>query len=129
MTVATNRENREARRSRQEASRLQSEAEQLKATKSAIDQVRKAQIARAQIVQQGANTGTSGSSAVAGATGAVQSQVGGNIAFAQSVFDLNQQASAQLRRAAAREERSGAIAATNSTISSAGGMFGGGSGG
>ena len=97
--VASNRNARKARQQQRRARLLDVKRAKLQSGRAAAEQVRQAQIARASILQQAENQGASDSTAVAGAAGAVQSQAGGNIAFAQSIFSLQNSAS-RLRESA-----------------------------
>ena len=77
-----------ARREQKRSNALARKSQKLKSKKGAIEQVRQAQIARADVLQQGENTGVGGSSLVSGSTGSIQSQAGGNIGFANTIFGL-----------------------------------------
>jgi len=85
----------EARKSRKDAARarkVQERSNRLQSGRQAVEQVRQAQIARADVIQSGENQGVGGSSAVIGGAGSVQSQAGSNIGFAQQLFNLQQSA-------------------------------------
>lgn len=112
-------ENRKSRKEQRKARKIQSKQENLKVTRAAAEQVRQAQIARAQIIQAGENQGVGTSSAVAGGAGSVQSQAGGNLAFTQQLFSLQQQAN---RRLLAADKYAG-NAATYGAISNIAGSF------
>jgi len=86
-------EGRKGRKDAQRAREIDEDRARLESGKQAIQQVREAQIARAQLIQQGASQGAGESSSVQGAAGSIQSQAGGNIAFAQQLFSLQQSAS------------------------------------
>jgi len=93
----------QARKGRKEAARarkIQAKSKKLQAGRQAIEQIRQAQIARADVSQQAESTGVGGSSAVQGALGSIQSQAGGNIAFAQTLSTLAQQANARMESSA-----------------------------
>lgn len=105
-------EGRKARKEQKRANRLQEQRQRLQATRSAIEQVRQAQIARAEIVASGEAQGAGGSSAVLGGAGAVQSQAGGNIAFAQEMFRLQSLAQQRLQKAQDFGFRSQALGTT-----------------
>ena len=96
-------ETRKARKADKKAAKIEAKRSKLEASRAAIGQVRKAQIARASVLQQGENQGAGTTTAVTGAVGAIQSQSGGNIAFAQQIFGL--QSSAGRLRQSARTHR------------------------
>ena len=87
-TVASVHQSREARKDQKKAAAVAEKQRRLETSRNAIDQIRQSQIARASILQQGENQGAVSSTAIAGATGAVQSQTGGNIGFANRIFEL-----------------------------------------
>lgn len=64
------------------------------------DNVRKARIARAQVLNAGAVRGVGTSSSVIGGAGAVQAQLASNIGFLNTQQDLNRQANAYLDQSA-----------------------------
>jgi len=105
----------QARKSRKEAAKarkLQERARNLQSARGIAEQVRQAQVARAQVIQAGENQGVAGSSAVAGGASSVQAQAGGNIAFAQQLFGLQSQAFARMEashRAASKAADSKAL--------------------
>jgi hypothetical protein len=71
------------------AQRVQQKSAQLQSARQAVQSIRGAQIARADILARGENQlGGATSSAVAGGAGSVTSQGGANIAFAQKIFGL-----------------------------------------
>ena len=114
----------EAKKGRKDAKKaraVEAKSDKLKAARSAVDGIKAAQIARASILQQGENQGASGRSAVTGATGAVQSQAGGNIAFANTIFGL-QNSARRLRESAGslRNISSGISKLTNFGVSVSG---------
>jgi len=110
---------RQGRKQRKKANAITQKQARLQAGRQAIEQVRQAQIARAQVIQQAESTGAGDSSAVAGAVGSIQSQAGSNIAFAQQLFSLSQQANNRLQKASDFEANSKAITKLKSTIFSA----------
>jgi len=77
-----------ARRDQKRANEQANRSRTLQARRSAVEQVRQAQIARSSVVQQGENQGVGGSSAALGGAGAVKSQAGGNVGFANQIFGL-----------------------------------------
>jgi len=92
-------ESRKSRKANARARKVDEKRGKLESQRSAVGQVRQAQIARAQIIQSAENQGVGGSSAAVGGAGSVQSQAGGSIAFAQQIFRL-QQSSNRLRESA-----------------------------
>ena len=92
-------QSRQARKEERKARQIEQRRQRLAATRSAIEQVRQGQIARAEVVAAGEAQGVAGSSAVQGGAGAIQSQVGGNIAFQNQMYQLQAQAAARLEKA------------------------------
>ena len=82
-----------ARKDAKRARAVDNKRNRLQSGRAAIANVRQAQIARASVVQQGENQGVGSSSAIAGATGSITSQAGGNLGFANTIFGLQQSAS------------------------------------
>lgn len=97
------------RKDRAKARKIREKSSKLQAGRQAIEGVRQAQIARANVVQQSETTGAGGSSAVTGALGSIQSQAGANVSFAQSLFNLSQQANNRLESAASHRADSSAF--------------------
>ena len=93
-------QSRQARKQTKKANRLDERRAKLQATRSAVESIRKSQVARAQIVQAGENQGVGGSSAVSGGVASIASSTAGNIGFADQLFKL-QQSSSRLRQSAA----------------------------
>lgn len=91
--------------------------------------VRSARVARAQVEAQGAVSGLTGSSAVAGSTANIQSQLGENLSF----LDQNQQLSAAASRANAAAaswmSRAGTFGVLGQLAEAGGAQFGGNPGG
>jgi len=112
--VASISESRKARKASRRARKVDERRGRLQAGRQAIDGVRQAQIARAQIAQGAVNSGVGGSSASLGAQGAVQSQAGGNIGFAQQVFNLQQSRNRLINSAAMHTFNSNAFATIGS---------------
>ena len=92
-----------ARRQQRKARKIDEKRARLEASRGAAEQVRQGQLARASVLQQGENQGASGSTAIQGAVGSIQSQTGSNIGFAQTIFGL--QNSANRMRQAAQESQ------------------------
>ena len=92
-------EQNKARQDQKRARKIAQKSKRLQGQRGAIEQVRQGQIARASVLQQGENQGVGNSTAIAGSAGAIQSQTGGNLAFAQQIFSLQQQED-KLREAA-----------------------------
>ena len=86
-------EGRKARKSAEKAAKVDQRRARLQSTRQSLEQVRKAQIARAQVLATGEQQGVAGSSAVLGGAGSIQTQAGGNIGFAEQLFSLQQSAS------------------------------------
>lgn len=93
-------QSRQARKQTKKAERLDERRSKLQASRSAVESIRKAQVARAQILQAGENQGVGGSSAVAGGVASIASSTAGNLGFADQLFKL-QQSSRRLRQSAA----------------------------
>lgn len=93
-TVASISEGRKARKQSKRAQQEANKAKKLRSQREAIQNVRQGIIARAQVVQQAEAGGLGGDSAVQGALGSIQSQVGGNIGFINRIFELQQRANA-----------------------------------
>jgi len=125
-TTASVVQSNKARRERKRANKIAAKQAKLQQGRSAIAEVRKAQLARASILQQGENQGAGESTAVAGATGAVQSQAGGNIAFAQQIFGLQNSANRLRQSAQTHMDRSSGFRAIGNLAMQTGSMFGGG---
>lgn len=119
-------ESRKARKDRERARRIQEKSKKLQVGRQAVEQVRQAQIARAEVIQAGETAGVGDSSAIRGAAGSIQSQAGGNIGFAQQIFDLSIQAGRRLESAARHDFRSQAFSSLASMSSK---FIGGGAGG
>jgi len=85
-------ESQKSRKDARKARMVREKSNRLQSGRQAVEQVRQAQIARADIIQAGENQGVGGSSAVIGGAGSVQSQAGSNIGFAQQLFNLQQSA-------------------------------------
>ena len=92
---------RKARKQQEKAMALDAKRSKLQSGRAAIEQVRQSQIARASVLQQGENRGAGDSTAVAGSLGSIQSQTGGNVAFAETIFGLQNSAS-KLRQSAGK---------------------------
>ena len=107
------------RRDQKRAREVQAKSDKLTTQRSAVEQVRQAQIARASVAQGGENTGVAGSSAIQGATGSIQSQAGGNLGFAQQIFN-HQQAKNKLLESAfghmGKAANAQAVASVASTV-------------
>ena len=105
----------QARTHQKRARKIQAGRARLEASRQAMETLREAQVKRAQIIQQGANQGVSGSSVVAGAAGSVQSQASSNISFAQQIFGL-QQSSRRLMESANELQNQSALASQVATF-------------
>ena len=122
-TVASVSQGRQARKDQRRANEVAQKSAKLESTRGAVEQVRQAQIARASVLQQGENAGVSDSSVVAGATGSIQFQAGGNIGFANAIFGLQQSRARLLQSAASHQGRAsdfGQLASLATTAASFG---------
>lgn len=111
-------QSRQAEKEARRARRIEQRRQRLAATRSAIEQVRQGQIARAEVIAQGEMAGASGSSAVQGGAGAVQSQVGGNIAFQNQMYQLQAQAAARMEKANKYQSRANELNQLTSQVAS-----------
>lgn len=102
-------ESRNARKEEREARRIQERANRLKSRRAALNQVKEAQILRAEIINAGEGAGVGSSSAVAGGAGAVQSTAGGNVGFQQQLFTLQSNASRRLQKASESQFNAGLL--------------------
>lgn len=73
-----------------EAANLQQAMESRKAQRSQLQALREAQIKRAMMIQAGANSGVMDSSGFQGGIGSLQSQLAGNIGFANQMTSFGQ---------------------------------------
>lgn len=73
------------------AAKVQKQQRNLEASRRRRSAVREARIARGQVVNQAAITGTSGSSAEAGALGSISSQLSSNLSFLDQAVGLGDQ--------------------------------------
>lgn len=92
-TATSYSQSRKAASAARQQSQIQQRMADMKAARERRDAVRQARIARAEIEQLGASTGTSGSSGVAGGVGSVQSQLGYNLSFLDNMQSMSGQAS------------------------------------
>jgi len=109
--AAGTQQSRQARKQSKKARQLDEQRTKLQASKNAVESVREAQIARAQILQAGENQGVAGSSSVAGGVSSVQSTSAGNIGFANQLFQLQQSAGRLRESAAGFSSNAGTISA------------------
>ena len=77
---------------------IQKKKDRLDLGRQGAETIRKSQVERATLLQQAENSGVSDASAVQGALGSVQSQVGANLGFANQIFNLNSQAGSRLNK-------------------------------
>ena len=91
---------RKGRKERARARKISEKRDRLKLVRQSAEQVRKAQIARQQVIQQAESTGVGDSSAVQGGLGSIQNQAASNIGFAQTLASLQQQIRNRLERSA-----------------------------
>lgn len=102
-------QSRQARKEERRARAIEQRRQRLAATRSAIEQVRQAQIQRAEVIATGEVQGASGSSAVQGGAGAIQSQTGGNIAFQNQMYQLQAEAARRLEKAGEFQNRANTL--------------------
>lgn len=95
-----------------EAANLQQAMENRKAQRSQLQALREAQIKRAMMIQAGANSGVMDSSGLQGGIGSLQSQLAGNIGFANQMTSLGQGVSS----AQQQMNRFGALANISGTL-------------
>ena len=77
---------------------IQKKKDRLELGRKGAETIRKSQVERAALLQQAENSDVSDSTAVQGALGSVQSQVGANFGFANQIFSLNSQAAQRLKK-------------------------------
>ena len=92
-----------ARQDQKKARKIGNRRARLESGRQAIEQVRQAQIARADVVASSNAQGVEGSSAALQGAGSIQSQAGGNISFAQQIFSLQQSQSRLLSSASNKQ--------------------------
>ena len=92
-TAESSRQASKGRRQTRDARKIDEKRNKLQLQRQSLEQIKKAQIARAQVLAQGESQGVGTSSGVLGGAGAIQSQAGANIGFAQQIFGLQQSAS------------------------------------
>ncbi len=122
---------RKARKQQKRAQQIQMKSAKLQSARQAVQQVRGAQIARAQILQAGENQGVGGSSGVMGGAGSATSQAGGNIGFANQLFGMQQSAQRLMQSANTWAGHASGIAQISNfgmQLAGAGAFSGGGSG-
>lgn len=90
---------RRAEKERAEARRIEERRTALEQRRAAIEAVRQAQIARADVAALGETVGLAGSSALLGSLGSIQSQAGGNLVFQQQQNELRNLAAARIQQA------------------------------
>ena len=94
-----------ARRAQERARQQQIKADKLKQRKEMLAQIRRARIARGQVLQGGANAGAYGSSSVVGGAGSASSQAIGNIDYVNTLGFYNEATSGYLQQAANAQSR------------------------
>lgn len=82
----------QAAKDQKKAMKAQQRASDLKAARERVQAVREARIRRASVVASAGQTGTGMSSGVAGGTGSIQSQLGGNLNFSLGQQALGREA-------------------------------------
>ena len=105
-------ESRQAAKQQRKAQKLSQRRADLEAARARREQVREARIRRAEIISRSTAVGGAGSSAEAGATGSVQSQLGANLGFLGRTQQLSRgisQASGRAAQAQSRAATAGAI--------------------
>ena len=128
-TVHSSIESGKARRDQKRAMEREQKRNKLQTARQAIDSVKEAQTLRAQVIAQGEGQGVGGSSAVLGGAGAIQSQTGSNIGFAQQIFSLQQSANRLRTSAQGHMGNAQNLAAVASIAGMAAGSIGSGGGG
>lgn len=106
---------------RKKARKIEQKRQRLQQQRAAIESIRNATIARAEVAAMGETAGIGGSSAAVGALGSIQSQAGANLGFASEQQNLVNQAQARLDRAA-KYEFTGDLAKSTLRAFSGGGM-------
>ena len=91
-------QSRQAAKAQEKAQELSQRRADLEAARARRQQVREARIRRAQIIAQSQAVGGEGSSAEAGATGSLQSQLGANLSFLDQTQQLSRQISGVIAR-------------------------------
>lgn len=108
-------ESRQARRRERRAADVNRRVAGLQRQRQAQASVNEAQAQRAELLQKGVNQGVEGASVVEGGIGAILTQVSSNIGFANTVQDLQNQAS-DLLQSAARSRQNAQFAAQAASI-------------
>lgn len=86
------------RKEAKKLAKIEAKRNRLMMARQGAETIRQAQLQRAILAQQAANSGVSETSAVQGAQGSMTSQMGANLGFANQIFSLNQQAGKRLQR-------------------------------
>lgn len=88
-TALSYNETRKARKMEQQRDKVRQRQEEVKVARERRMAVAEGRRLTAQTISQGVNQGVGGGSSVAGASGAVMSQMGGNIGFSQTMSGFN----------------------------------------
>lgn len=116
---------RQASRRSRRAQRIQQRQADVQTARERRNQIRQARIQRALTESQGVGADALGSSALAGATGSIQSQLASNVGFLNVQQDLSRQASAANIGAARAATRAGIFSSvSNLALTSAGSLEG-----
>lgn len=117
--------NNKARKAQERAGRVQQAVESRGAQRDRLQQLRQAQVARAQAIQSSVSSGTADSSGLSGQLANIQSTAAGNLAFSQmtetGVGVINQ----FNRRAARYQSQAGTYSAVSSLALASAGAMGG----
>jgi hypothetical protein len=98
-TVAGIQQGRQARKESKKAARVQRRISERETQRQRMMQLRESQMARAQVIAQGAQTGTLGASGLQGGVASIGTQAAGNIGFLNQIESLQQQAARSRQKA------------------------------
>ena len=100
LTVASIQQSRQSRKESKKASRIQSRISKREAQRQRMSQLREAQMARAQVIAQGAQTGTLEASGLQGGVASIGTQSASNISFINQIESLQAQIARSQQKAA-----------------------------
>ena len=112
----------EARQEQKEAQKVQKKITDTKTQRQRIQQLREAQMARAQVAVAAEAGGTAESSTAAGQQAGIQSQAGSNIQFINTIENLRQQMQQRLENAASYANRADVASGLTSLAGSSAGQ-------
>jgi len=98
-TVAGIQQGSQARKESKRAARVQQRISERETQRQRMMQLRESQMARAQVIAQGAQTGTLGASGLQGGVASIGTQAAGNIAFLNQMESLQQQVARSRQKA------------------------------